>query len=96
MGYDFSDGLEVGEMLFIVNDADFEVGDIIVYHGNRAYPIIHRIVSIDENGIKTKGDRNTIPDPGYISESSIYGKVVVKFPLLGWVKIVFTDITGIA
>lgn len=94
--------LNKGDMIFVYNNDDYEVGDIIVYENLETrrvlgYPIIHRIIDINGGAIKTKGDNNPAPDPwGSIYKNDIYGKVAVKLPLLGWVKIVFTEITGIS
>ncbi len=92
----FTDGLPLGDMLIIYNDGDYKVGDIIVYQGNRAQPIIHRIVSVDGDTVTTKGDRNPIPDSAAVPKSAIRGRAVASLPLLGWVKLLFTKITHLA
>ena len=89
--------LNKGDMIFVYNNDDFKVGDIVVYYTpHKPYPIIHRIIETDGNNVRTKGDANSIADPWVTSVSSIYGKAGLKIPLLGWVKILFTGITGIA
>jgi signal peptidase I len=86
-----------GDMIVVYGDRDVSVGDIIVFEtSDRKYPIIHRVYEITPGGIKTKGDNNEYTDPWMINENNIYGKAVLKFPLLGWVKIIFVEITGIA
>ena len=86
-----------GDMILVQGVEDVSVGDIIVFDvPDRAYPIIHRIYEITPDGIRTKGDNNLYVDPWTISQKDIYGKAIVKFPLLGWVKIIFVEITGIA
>ena len=89
--------LQKGDMVFVYNDGTYDVGDIVVYHTQyRPYPIIHRIIEIQGENIRTKGDHNSIADPWITPVSSVYGKTAIKIPLLGWVKIIFTEITGIA
>jgi signal peptidase I len=86
-----------GDMIVVQGGNDISVGDIIVFEApSRMYPIIHRVVEINSDGIKTKGDNNQYGDPWTISKSDIYGKAILKFPLLGWVKILFVEFTGIA
>ncbi|MEM5778553.1 MAG: hypothetical protein QXD43_01690 [Candidatus Aenigmatarchaeota archaeon] len=91
----FSDGLEVGDMIIVFNDGNYKVGDILIYSTDlRKYPIIHRIYAIEDKIILTKGDNNASPDS--FSKKTLHGKAIIKIPLLGWVKILFTQITGIA
>ena len=86
-----------GDMILVQGVEDVSVGDIIVFDvPDRAYPIIHRIYEITPDGIRTKGDNNLYVDPWTISQNDIYGKAIIKFPLLGWVKIIFVNLTGIA
>jgi signal peptidase I len=97
----FSDSMDPtfykGDMIVVQGIEDASVGDIIVFNvPDRAYPIIHRVNEITPDGIRTKGDNNLYVDPWRISEDDIYGKAVIKFPLLGWVKIIFVELTGIA
>jgi len=90
--------LNKGDMIFVHNNGEFEVGDIVVYETSQApYPIIHRIIEVDDNTISTKGDANPVADPWNPTPiSDVHGKASIKLPLLGWVKILFTQITGIA
>ena len=89
-----NDGLEVGDMIIVLNTNDFKVGDIIIFDTDfRKYPIIHRIYA-DGSKILTKGDNNSGPDS--FEKTKIHGKAILKIPLLGWVKILFTEVTGIA
>ena len=89
--------LQKGDMLFVYNDGDYEVGDIVVYYTtHKPYPIIHRIIEINGDKIRTKGDANSIADPWETPTTSVYGKTSLKLPLLGWVKIVFTELTGLS
>jgi signal peptidase I len=62
--YPMQKGFDKGDIIVLVGVASDEVkrGDIIVYWGGRAYPIIHRVVGIDQVGAyryyATKGDNN--------------------------------------
>jgi len=86
-----------GDMIVVYGGDDVSVDDIIVFDvPDRKYPIIHRINEITPDGIKTKGDHNNYADPWTINENNVHGKAVLKFPLLGWVKIIFVEFTGLA
>ena len=96
--FQFVNGFNKGDIMILYSPKNAVVGDVIVYIvPNRPYPIIHRVISIDEptevDGKRlfwTKGDHNC--DIGEfekgIPEEHVIGKAVWRVPFLGWVKIV--------
>lgn len=64
-----------------------ETGNIIVFNKN-GLQVVHRINEIKQyNGeyrYYTKGDANEKPDDGYITASSIVGKVNFKIKYIGY------------
>jgi signal peptidase I len=101
----FSDSMDPtfykGDMIIVVGvDAkDVKVGDVLVFDSPGAsYPIIHRVNQIRDGGIISKGDNNPATDEGrwgVIPFGNIYGKAILKVPMLGWVKILFVQMTGL-
>ncbi len=99
-GFPLNDGFNKGDVIILWR-ADFvEVGDILIFQGNRPQPIIHRVVKVwQEEGrtyYQTKGDHNVDSIKGSFGETSItsdrlLGKGVLRLPFFGWVKIVFVD-----
>jgi signal peptidase I len=97
-------GFNKGDIMVLVGrDAEnIEIGDIIVFNGNRKDPIIHRVVkkmqNNDEIYFQTKGDnnedsiKNSILDETNLKEDVIIGKTVFRVPLLGYIKIGFVEI----
>ena len=87
------DGLNKGDIIFVVGSSKLSVGDIIIFNANMQNPLIHRIISIKDGKITTKGDHNSglLEQEKEISESQIVGKAVFKIPLVGWVKLIFFD-----
>lgn len=86
-----------GDMIIVYGTRDLKVGNIIVFEvPDRKYPIIHRIISINDGFIRTKGDNNSGQDPESWKTKidDVYGKALLNIPLLGWVKILFVDLTG--
>jgi len=89
-----------GDMIIVYGDKDIKVGDIVVFDAPSVnYPIIHRVIKMTNDGVITKGDNNSISDEGrwgVVPFDKIFGKAILKIPLLGWVKILFVEVTGIA
>jgi len=94
--FPFPEGFNKGDILFVVNTNDLNVGDVIVFnvHGIK-YPIIHRIISIDGKNIQTKGDHNPVSDNWKIKNEDIYGKAVFIVPYVGWIKIGLMEFFGL-
>ena len=64
------------------------VGDIVFYEaeiGNNKYPIIHRIIRIEDDTIYTKGDNRSFHDPWTTTWKNIVGVAIVAIPYLGWI-----------
>ncbi len=97
--FPFQNGFYKGDVIILWRVSNLEVGDILVFQGNKPQPIIHRVVNKwDENGetyYQTKGDHNRDSFAPIletkISEDRLYGKGIIRIPYLGWVKILFVD-----
>ncbi len=91
------DGFDRGDVLIVVgvDPKDLKVGDVIVFDANQGYPVVHRIIKINDDGtFETKGDHNPLqlPFEHRIRPEQIYGKVVFVIPKLGYVKILVMDL----
>jgi signal peptidase I len=92
----FKKGLTKGDIIFVMGPKNIEKGDVIIFQGGSAHPIIHRVVDSEEP-YATKGD-NYKTNSGQLSgekliiEEQLIGKAVFKIPYLGWVKLIFFDI----
>src|SRR3989344_910977 len=99
--FSLHNGFRKGDIVVVWGRFTPEIGNIIIFKPNpestAPRPIVHRIVSIDNGIIGTKGDHNQAQltpnnndyntDETQITESQIIGKVIFKIPLLGWFKI---------
>lgn len=89
-----------GDMILVFGEKNVKVGDVVVFDSpDKKYPIIHRVYEIKDGGIVTKGDNNPSTDEGrwsVIPLDKIYGKAFLKIPILGWVKMLFVELTGIS
>ncbi len=101
-GFPFRDGFDKGDVIVLwrANRNNLNVGDILVFRGNRPQPLIHRLVKIYEENedtyYQTKGDHNSNSIEGEFGETKIgkeriIGKGLVRIPYLGWIKILFVE-----
>lgn len=74
--------LSVGDLLIVVRCDNYELRDVIVYQ-DRQTAITHRIVSMSDDSIITRGDANNADDDP-ITLEQIKGKVVFSIPLVGY------------
>lgn len=101
----FKNGFNKGDIMVLygTETKNIKKGDVIVFRSTQPDPIIHRVVRIykEDSDIyfQTKGDHN--PDSiaslgeNKVSQDSLIGRAVIRIPLLGWVKIIFTSIIGV-
>lgn len=104
--FPLKNGFRKGDIIIVWGRFKPKIGDIIIFKPNpestAPRPIIHRIASIKDNVIQTKGDHNqkqlTLDNNIYktdetsINQEQIIGKAIFKIPYLGWVKIIVVDI----
>lgn len=90
--FPFKNGLEKGDIIFVVNAKNAKLGDIIIFNAGQQYPIIHRIVALD-GSVTTKGDNNPglLPVERNVSKDKLVGKALFRIPYLGWVKLIFYE-----
>ncbi len=88
--YIFKNGFNKGDIIILTSKKNVEKGDVIVFWANRAYPIIHRVVDVNESNYNTKGDHNKAED-GFVNEERLIGKALFRIPFLGWIKIWFVN-----
>lgn len=72
--------LHINDLIFVKSYDNYKVGDIITYKVDDTY-VTHRIVSISDDGIITKGDANGACDE-MISVDDVVGKYVYKFLII--------------
>ncbi len=100
--FPFRDGFDKGDVILLwrAHRDNVEVGDILVFQGDKPQPIIHRVVKVWQEDEKfyyqTKGDHNSGSIQGTfgetkIGEERVYGKGILRIPYFGWVKILFVN-----
>ena len=71
--------LKVGDGLTVIpyGENKIRVGDVVVFRSpERERYIVHRVVSIDSRGVRTKGDNNDCIDAWVLHPRDIVGRVV--------------------
>lgn len=68
--------LEVKDLVLMQNlDVDLQKGDIIMFETKEAnMPVIHRVYSVSDGGIRTKGDAADLVDNWVLKKEQIKGK----------------------
>lgn len=89
--------IPVWAMVFFDENADYAPGDVVVYQNEADTLIVHRIVSITDGEVITKGDANQKEDPAF-PEERIVGTVKGWIPLAGGLLMLITHplVLGIA
>ncbi len=94
--WDFQNGFSKGDVIFVVGAGEPEVGDVIIFNENVQYPLIHRVVSAEDDVYSTKGDNYKTnsgqrPAEKSIVESRLIGKALFRVPAIGWAKLIFFE-----
>ena len=71
-----------------------EVGDIISYKAQDAI-ITHRVIEKTDDGCITKGDNNSVADPGIVKPKQIFGTVICSIPKVGYAVMFMRTLKGI-
>ncbi|HLD10641.1 MAG TPA: signal peptidase I [Candidatus Nanoarchaeia archaeon] len=92
----FKNGFNRGDIMVLWGRSEINIGDVIVFQGTANKPIIHRVIERNGDGTyRTKGDHNSDSRSDELKVSKVYGEAVFRIPLLGYIKIFFTDILNL-
>ncbi len=81
------DEIKTGSLSFInkrVKYEDVKEGDIIGYTSTTDKKVLHRIIKVESDGIRTKGDANEDMDGNIITEQNYIGKAIFWVPEVGY------------
>ncbi len=81
--------LSVGDLLFLKEENAYKEGEIVVYQSGRT-AVVHRIISIDDDMVTTKGDANNVADDPFALRD-VKAKVTGKIPVIGYAVIVLKN-----
>jgi signal peptidase I len=88
--------LKVNDLIVTSRSDNYQVGDIVVFTSpaNKSKFITHRIASISDNSIQTKGDNNPSIDGWTINKGDIIGKTTIIINNLGSIVTLTQSTTG--
>ena len=87
--------LPVGSLCLVdCQQKEPEVGDIISYKAQDAI-ITHRVIEKTDDGYITKGDNNSVADPGIVKPKQIFGTVICSIPKVGYAVMFMRTLKGI-
>jgi len=94
--WSFKNGLAKGDIVFVVGAdlENLEIGNVVIFNnGKTQYPVIHRVIEIENGRITTKGDHNNniLEIEKDIELSQLVGKAVFRIPVVGWIKLIFFE-----
>lgn len=93
--WDFQNGLDKGDVIFVVGAKNPRVGDVIIFDAGAAHPIIHRLIRAGNN-YSTKGDNyktnyRQLGVEKNISRNQLVGRALFRVPFIGWAKLIFFE-----
>ena len=71
-----------------------EAGDIISYKAQDTI-ITHRVIEKTDDGYITKGDSNSVADPGIVKPKQIFGTCIYSVPKIGYAVMFMKTLKGI-
>lgn len=76
--------LNVGDVVLIKDNAKYKENDVVTYKYKGSY-ITHRVVTMNDDYIVTKGDANNTVDEA-VKKKDVVGKVVLKLTVLSFIN----------
>ena len=77
--------IETGDLVIVKKEKSYQKDDIISFITDEGFVNTHRVISINNDYYKTKGDNNKFSDYLEINNEVIYGKVVYVIHGFGYV-----------
>lgn len=90
-----SPAINTGDLVVVKPISKYKKGDIITFLSNNRFNVTHRIVSVENNKITTKGDANKVNDQEIVDLSQLLGKVNYRIPYFGYLIIFVKTIPGL-
>ena len=90
--------IPVGSICLVDQSYDFQdikCGDIITFRTSEKMVVTHRVVSVQESSLCTKGDANNTEDEKAVTAESFIGKCILTLPGSGYVVRFVRSLHGI-
>lgn len=92
-------GIHTGSVCFVNTKAQYneiQEGDIIAFQTSMGKLVTHRVISITEEGMETKGDANDVSDGISTTSENFCGKTLFSIPYVGYGLVVLKRPRNIA
>ena len=89
-----SPAIEPNDIIVCRKQSSYAVGDIITFDAGGS-SVTHRIVSVSEAGMHTKGDANNTEDSQPVGQEQVIGKVIFVIPKIGAAVGFFKTLPGV-
>ncbi len=76
--------IKISDTILIKKSNNYKKNDIVTYKDSSNEYVTHRIISVNNDSIITKGDANNTED-NPIKEKEIIGKMIFKISMLGFI-----------
>ncbi len=80
--------IQTGSVCFVNIKADYDdmkTGDVIAYRTSAGGLVTHRVISVREEGLETKGDNNDVSDGVSTTALNFHGETLFSVPYVGYV-----------
>lgn len=74
--------LSVNDLIIAKETEHYGIGDMVVFQDGNSV-VVHRVVTLDEETVQTKGDANNVADAP-IGRELVKGKVIAHIPAAGY------------
>lgn len=91
--------IKTASMCFVNTQAayeDIQEGDVIAFEISTGNLVTHRVISVTDAGLETKGDANEVSDGISTTKANFRGKTLFSIPYIGYVVKYLQQPTGIA
>ena len=73
---------------------DISKGDIVAFETATGIMVTHRVISVTDFGLETKGDANEVSDGISTTKDNYAGKTIFSIPYLGYISNAITSPRG--
>jgi signal peptidase I len=83
-GISMAPAFSTGDLAVVRQRSSYDVGDVVAYHSpTLGIVVLHRIITAEPDGFRTRGDNNGWADPDVVPADQIIGRLWLHVPRIG-------------
>lgn len=89
--------IQTGSLCFLDKKTKYEdvkTGDIVAFEAANKTMVTHRVITVTDSGLETKGDNNEVSDGITTTKDNFKGKTLFSIPKLGYVMMFLNQKKG--